>query len=447
MKVSVVGTGYVGLVVGTCFAESGNDVICVDNDHRKLKLLKKGESPIYEPGLGDLLRKNIHEKRLSFTDDLADAVRKTEIIFLALPTPQSEDGSADLQHVLNVARTIGRQMNGYKIIVNKSTVPVGTADRVREVIAAETEHEFDVVSNPEFLKEGAAVNDFMKPDRIVIGSSSQRALAIMQDLYAPFVRTGNPLILMDERSSELTKYAANSFLATKVSFMNEVANLCERVGADIDLIRKGMGSDPRIGPQFLFAGAGYGGSCFPKDVAALLNTSRAHDYPLRILDAVEDVNRRQKVVIVEKVRQHFRGKLRGRVLTLWGLAFKPNTDDTREAPALTVIGALLKEGASLRLHDPVANEEMKKRMRSEVTKKSGTAVKFFENNYDALRGSEGLIVVTEWNEFRRPDFDRMKQLMKEPVVFDGRNIYNPRIMREKGFAYYGIGRNGGPVPR
>ncbi|MGB5874821.1 MAG: UDP-glucose/GDP-mannose dehydrogenase family protein [Bacteroidota bacterium] len=447
MKVSVIGTGYVGLVVGTCFAESGNDVICVDNDHRKLKLLKKGESPIFEPGLSDLLKKNIHEKRLSFTDDLKDAVQRTEIIFLALPTPQSEDGSADLQHVLKVAQMIGKYIDGYKIIVNKSTVPVGTADSVRDVIAAETDHEFDVVSNPEFLKEGAAVNDFMKPDRVVIGSSSQKALAIMQDLYAPFVRTGNPLILMDERSSELTKYAANSFLATKVSFMNEVANLCERVGADIDLVRKGMGSDPRIGTQFLFAGAGYGGSCFPKDVAALLNTSRAHDYPLQILDAVEDVNRRQKVVVVEKARQHYGGKLQGRVLTIWGLAFKPNTDDTREAPALTVIDALLKEGVRLRLHDPVANDEMKKQLDAELTGKPGAAVKYFENNYDALKGSEGLIVVTEWNEFRRPDFDRMKELMKEPVIFDGRNIYNPRIMREKGFAYYGIGRNGGRVPR
>jgi UDPglucose 6-dehydrogenase len=447
LKVSVIGTGYVGLVVGTCFAESGNDVICVDNDHRKLKLLKRGENPIFEPGLSDLLKKNIHERRLSFTDDLKDAVQKTEIVFLALPTPQSEDGSADLQHVLAVARKIGTYMNGYKVIVNKSTVPVGTADRVRDVIAGQTEHEFDVVSNPEFLKEGAAVNDFMKPDRVVIGSSSQRALAIMQDLYAPFVRTGNPLILMDERSAELTKYAANSFLATKVSFMNEVANLCERVGADIDLVRKGMGSDPRIGTQFLFAGAGYGGSCFPKDVASLLNTSRTHNYPLRILDAVEEVNRRQKVVVVEKVRQHYGGELQGRVLTIWGLAFKPNTDDTREAPALTVIDALLKEGVRLQLHDPVANDEMKKRMQAEVAKKTGSAVKYFENNYDALKGSEGLIVVTEWNEFRRPDFDRMKELMKEPVIVDGRNIYNPRIMREKGFAYYGIGRNGGPLSR
>jgi UDPglucose 6-dehydrogenase len=432
LKLSVIGTGYVGLVVGTCFAESGNDVICVDNDVKKVRKLKKGICPIFEPGLTEFLKKNIQEKRLSFTTDLASAVKGSDIIFLALPTPQSEDGSADLQHVLAVVKQIGRAMDGYKVIVNKSTVPVGTADRVRELLAAETSYEFDVVSNPEFLKEGAAVNDFMKPDRIVIGSRSPRALAIMQDLYAPFVRTGNPLIIMDERSSELTKYASNSFLATKVSFMNEVADLCERVGADIDLVRKGMGTDPRIGPQFLFAGIGYGGSCFPKDVAALLNTSTTHHHEFQILSAVETVNKRQKRMIVEKVKKHFQGKLKGRVITLWGLAFKPNTDDVREAPALTIIEALLKEGAHLRVHDPEAMEEMKKTI--------GSSVRYFDNNYDALKGAEALLLVTEWNEFRRPDFDRMKSLMKSPVVFDGRNVYNPRIMREKGFVYYGIGR-------
>jgi UDPglucose 6-dehydrogenase len=432
LKLSVIGTGYVGLVVGTCFAESGNDVICVDNDVKKVRKLKKGICHIFEPGLTEFLKKNIQEKRLSFTTDLASAVKGSDIIFLALPTPQSEDGSADLQHVLAVVKQIGRAMDGYKVIVNKSTVPVGTADRVRELLAAETSYEFDVVSNPEFLKEGAAVNDFMKPDRIVIGSRSPRALAIMQDLYAPFVRTGNPLIIMDERSSELTKYASNSFLATKVSFMNEVADLCERVGADIDLVRKGMGTDPRIGPQFLFAGIGYGGSCFPKDVAALLNTSTTHHHEFQILSAVETVNKRQKRMIVEKVKKHFQGKLKGRVITLWGLAFKPNTDDVREAPALTIIEALLKEGAHLRVHDPEAMEEMKKTI--------GSSVRYFDNNYDALKGAEALLLVTEWNEFRRPDFDRMKSLMKSPVVFDGRNVYNPRIMREKGFVYYGIGR-------
>ncbi len=434
MKLSVIGTGYVGLVVGTCFAESGNDVICVDIDERKLKLLQKGESPIYEPGLSDLLKKNIHEKRLFFTADLKEAVQKSGIIFLALPTPQSEDGSADLQHVLAVAKEIGRHMNGYKVIINKSTVPVGTADKVREIVSKETLYEFDVVSNPEFLKEGAAVNDFMKPDRVVVGSRSTKALAIMQDLFAPFIRTGNPLIIMDERSSELTKYAANSFLATKVSFMNEIANLCELVGADIDLVRKGMGTDPRVGSQFLFAGVGYGGSCFPKDVAALLNSANSHGYDFGILKAVEEVNFRQKEVIVRKIKNHFGSSLNGLTITLWGLAFKPNTDDIREAPALRIIEALKHEGVHLQLHDPVAIEETKRQI--------GDVGKYFDNNYDALQGADALAIVTEWNEFRRPDFDRMKGLMKQPVIFDGRNIYDPQRIREKGFTYYGIGRNG-----
>ncbi|MBI5472174.1 MAG: UDP-glucose/GDP-mannose dehydrogenase family protein [Ignavibacteriae bacterium] len=432
MKLSVIGTGYVGLVVGTCFAESGNDVICVDIDERKLALLRKGESPIFEPGLTDLLKKNIHERRLSFTADLKSAIEKSEIIFLALPTPQSEDGSADLQHVLAVSKQIGQYMNGYKVVVNKSTVPVGTADKVKEIVSKETTIEFDVVSNPEFLKEGAAVNDFMKPDRIVVGSRSPKALAIMQDLYAPFIRTGNPLIVMDERSSELTKYAANSFLATKVSFMNEIANICERVGADIDLVRKGMGTDPRVGTQFLFAGVGYGGSCFPKDVAALLNSASLCNYKFEILDAVEKVNERQKEIIVEKIRKHFGSKLNGLTIALWGLAFKPNTDDIREAPALRIIEALLKEGVKLRLHDPVALEETQRRL--------GNVAEFFDNNYDALEGSDALVIVTEWNEFRRPDFDRMKSLMKQPVIFDGRNIYDPARIRDKGFTYFGIGR-------
>ncbi len=433
MKLSVIGTGYVGLVVGTCFAESGNDVICVDIDERKLSMLRKGESPIYEPGLTDLLKKNIHEKRLAFTSDVSDAVRKSEIIFLALPTPQSEDGSADLKHVLTVASQIGRSMDGYKVVVNKSTVPVGTADRVREIISKETTFEFDVVSNPEFLKEGAAVNDFMKPDRIVVGTRSSRALAMMQDLFAPFIRTGNPLIIMDERSSELTKYAANSFLATKVSFMNEIANLCERVGADIDLVRKGMGTDPRVGSQFLFAGIGYGGSCFPKDVAALLNSATQQGYDFQILKSVEKVNFRQKEIVVDKIRSHFKNALSGLTITLWGLAFKPNTDDIREAPSLKIIDALLKEGVILHLHDPVANEETRRVVKDKAV--------FFDNNYDALNQSDALVIVTEWNEFRRPDFDRMKGLMKQAVIFDGRNIYDPARIKEKGFVYYGIGRN------
>lgn len=432
MKLSVIGTGYVGLVVGTCFAESGNDVICVDVDEQKLKTLRKGESPIYEPGLTEFLKKNIAEKRLTFTSDLDAAVKKSEVIFLALPTPQAEDGSADLQHVLEVSKKIGRMMNGYKVIVNKSTVPVGTGDRVQEIIAAETKHPFDVVSNPEFLKEGAAVNDFMKPDRVVIGTGSPRALAVMQDLYAPFVRTGNPLIVMDIHSSELTKYASNSFLATKVSFMNEIANLCERVGADVDLVRKGMGTDERIGQQFLFAGIGYGGSCFPKDVSALLNTARTHEYDLQILDAVEAVNRRQKIVIVNKIKKHFGPKLKGKVIALWGLAFKPNTDDMREAPALTVVDALVREGVTVRAFDPAAMDEAKKRL--------GKSVKLCDTNYDAVKGADALVLLTEWNEFRRPDFERIKSLLREPVVFDGRNIYDPKVMREKGFTYYGIGR-------
>jgi len=432
MKISVVGTGYVGLVVGTCVAESGNDVICVDVDEQKLKMLKRGESPIFEPGLTDLLKKNIGEKRLVFTNDLESAVKKSDVIFLALPTPQSEDGSADIQHVLEVSRKIGKYMNGYKVIVSKSTVPVGTGDRVKAIVAKETKLPFDVVSNPEFLKEGAAVNDFMKPDRVVIGSDSPKALAIMADLYSPFVRTGNPLIIMDMHSSELTKYAANAFLATKVTFMNELANLCERVGADVDMVRKGMGTDIRIGAQFLFAGAGYGGSCFPKDVSALLNTSRTYDCELHILSAVEDANRRQKMVLVEKMRKHFGGTLKNKTVTLWGLAFKPNTDDMREAPSLTIIDALNREGAKVRAFDPGAMEEAKRRL--------GKTVKLFDNYYDALKGSDALVVVTEWNEFRRPDFDRMKSLLKEPVVFDGRNVFDPKVMKEKGFIYYGIGR-------
>ncbi len=432
MKLSVIGAGYVGLVAATCFAESGNDVVCVDIDEKKIRMLRKGECPIYEPGLTDYLVKNITEKRLSFTTDLTHAVEQSDVVFLALPTPQSEDGSADLQHVLKVAKQIGKAIKEYKIIVNKSTVPVGTADRVREVVGKETKVDFDIVSNPEFLKEGAAVNDFMKPERVVIGTRSQRALAVMQDLYAPFVRTGNPLIVMDERSAELTKYACNSFLAAKISFMNEVAGLCERIGADIDMVRSGMGTDSRIGPQFLFAGIGYGGSCFPKDVAALVKTAHDAGFPLHVLKAVEDVNKRQKQVIVEKVKKHFKGQLSGKSLAIWGLSFKPNTDDTREAPSLTVIELLLKEGVNLRVYDPEAMQDMKKRI--------GSVVKYVDSNYDALKGAEALLLLTEWNEFRRPDFDRIKSLLKSPVIFDGRNVYNPKLMREKGFVYYGIGR-------
>jgi len=432
MKISVIGTGYVGLVVGTCFAETGNDVICADIDEKKVRMLRKGKSPIYEPGLEGLIKSNLKEKRLKFTTNLEIAIKQASVIFLALPTPPFEDGSADLSHVLSVSKVISEHMNGYKVIVNKSTVPVGTADRVRQVIAKKANYEFDVVSNPEFLKEGAAVNDFMKPDRIVVGSNSARAISIMQDLYAPFIRTGNPFIVMDERSSELTKYAANSFLATKISFMNEVANLCERVGADVDMVRKGVGTDPRVGPQFLFAGVGYGGSCFPKDVSALAKTSEEYKYDFKILNAVEWVNKQQRILFVNKVLKHFGRKLKGKVIAVWGLSFKPNTDDMREAPSITIIKELLRHGATVYAHDPVANQEAKKHL--------GSSVRYFDNNYDALKGADALVVVTEWNEFRRPDFDKMKTLMRGKVIFDGRNIYNPQILSEKGFDYTGIGR-------
>lgn len=432
MKISVIGTGYVGLVAGTCFAESGNDVICVDIDEKKIELLKRGKTPIFEPGLEELLKKNIDEKRLKFTTDLAMAVNKTDIIFLALPTPQSEDGSADLKHVLGVAKQIGQYMNGYKVIINKSTVPVGTAFKVRDIVKKGTKYGFDVVSNPEFLKEGAAINDFLKPDRVVIGTSSEKAAKIMEDVYAPFVRTGKPIIFMDELSSELTKYAANSLLATKVTFMNEIANLCEIVGADVNNVRKGVGSDERIGQQFLFPGVGYGGSCFPKDIAALVKTSDDHGYNFRILKSVENVNRDQKKVIVKKLLKHFDNKLKGKVIAVWGLSFKPNTDDMREAPSITIINELVKHGVKVQAHDPVAIEEAKKKI--------GNKIKYYKNNYDALKGADALVVVTEWSEFRRPDFDKMKKLMKGKAIFDGRNIYNPEIMKQTGFTYYGIGR-------
>ncbi|MBI1804485.1 MAG: UDP-glucose/GDP-mannose dehydrogenase family protein [Ignavibacteriae bacterium] len=432
MRISVIGTGYVGLVVGTCFAETGNDVICVDIDEKKIRMLQKGKSPSYEPGLEELLKKNIREKRLRFATDIKHAIDKSEVIFLALPTPANEDGSADLRHVLEVADMIGRFLNGYKVIVNKSTVPVGTADKVRAVIAKKAKHEFDVISNPEFLKEGAAVNDFLKPDRIVIGSRSAKAIATMQDLYAPFIRTGNPVIIMDERSSELTKYAANTFLATKISFINEIANLCERVGADVDMVRKGIGTDPRIGLQFLFAGTGYGGSCFPKDVSALAKTSGEHNYDFKILNAVQWVNNNQRKLFADKIVSHFKGRLKGKTIAVWGLSFKPNTDDMREAPSISIITELLRQKAKIQAHDPVAIDEAKKCFT--------TSIKYFQKNYDALKGADALAVMTEWNEFRRPDFEKMKSLMRGHVIFDGRNIYDPKALKEKGFIYYGIGR-------
>ena len=434
MKITVIGSGYVGLVVGTCFAQTGNDIVCIDNNRKKIATLRKGISPIYEPGLEEMMRTNLREGRLSFTSNLKQAVQSTDILFLALPTPQSEDGSADLQHVLAVAKEIGKFMNGYKVIVNKSTVPVGTADKVRAIIARQTAFEFDVVSNPEFLKEGNAVNDFMKPDRIVVGSSSARAIEAMRQAYAPFIRTGNPFIVMDERSSELTKYAANSFLATKISFMNEIANICERVGADVEMVRKGVGSDPRVGSQFLFAGVGYGGSCFPKDVAALAKTSQDYKYEFAILKSVRKVNQTQRQLFLKKVEGHFEGKVNGKTIAVWGLSFKPNTDDLREAPSLTIIRELLAKGAKVQVHDPIAMKEAKHIL--------GSTVKYCANNYGALKGADALLVVTEWNEFRTPDFKRMKALMTAPVVFDGRNIYDPKAMAECGFTYYGIGRIG-----
>jgi UDPglucose 6-dehydrogenase len=432
MKIAVIGSGYVGLVVGTCFAETGNDVICVDNDPKKISQLRKGKSPIYEPGLEELLKKNLKEKRITFTADLKLAVTRSEVIFLGLPTPPMEDGSADLRHILEVSEQIARAMNSYKVIVTKSTVPVGTADRIRGVIGKGTKFDFDIVSNPEFLKEGAAINDFMKPDRIVVGSRSPRAIKVMEELYSPFVRTGNPIIVMDERSSEVTKYAANSFLATKVSFMNEIANLCDVVGADVDSVRKGIGSDDRIGTQFLFPGVGYGGSCFPKDVRALSKTAEEHAYDFRILHAVHDVNREQRLRFARKVVDHFKSRLKDRVVAVWGLSFKPNTDDMREAPAVTIINELLNAGAKVHVHDPAAMHEAKKHL--------GKTVTYFDNNYDAVKGADALVVVTEWNEFRRPDLDRMKKLMRGHVIFDGRNIYNPAVLKEKGFVYYGVGR-------
>jgi UDPglucose 6-dehydrogenase len=432
MKLCVIGTGYVGLVAGTCFAESGNDVVCVDIDADKIERLKRGEVPIYEPGLEELIRRNVAEGRLSFTTDLADAVRRSLLCFIAVGTPQGDDGSADLGAVIRVAAEIAEAMDGYKVIVTKSTVPVGTAERIRQVIASRTRHPFDVVSNPEFLKEGAAIEDFMKPDRVVIGTDSERARELLRELYEPFVRTEQPILFMSTASAEMTKYCANSMLAARISLMNEFANLCERVGANIDDVRRGVGFDRRIGQHFLFPGVGYGGSCFPKDVKAVIRTAEQHGLDFRMLRAAEEVNARQKQLLVEKVMQHFGEYLRGMRFAVWGLAFKPRTDDMREAPAITIIEALLRARAEVHAHDPEALGEAKKIF--------GDRIHYHRVNYDALRGADALLIVTEWNEFRRPDFDRMKQLMKHPVIFDGRNIYDPEDMAARGFVYYSIGR-------
>jgi UDPglucose 6-dehydrogenase len=432
MKLCVVGTGYVGLVAGTCFAESGNDVVCVDVVAEKVEALRQGVVPIYEPGLEELIRRNVAESRLGFTTDLPDAVRRSLVCFVAVGTPEGADGGADLSAVWAVAREIAHTMDGYRIIVTKSTVPVGTAARLREELGKHTTHPFDVVSNPEFMKEGAAIEDFMKPDRVVIGSTSQRATDVMRELYEPFVRTGNPILVMDNASAEMTKYAANALLATRISFMNEIANLCERVSADVDQVRRGIGYDRRIGHHFLFPGVGYGGSCFPKDVQAVVHTARQRGMDFPLLRAVEDVNEAQKRRLVEKVVAEFGEDLKGKRFAVWGLAFKPRTDDMREAPALTVVEGLLARGAAVAVHDPEALTEGRKHF--------GDRVSYHRTNYEALDGADALLIVTEWNEFRRPDFARMKKALRRPIIFDGRNLYEPDVMRDQGFTYLPIGR-------
>jgi len=432
MNIGVVGTGYVGLVTGTCFAEMGNHVVCVDIDQAKVDSMKQGKIPIYEPHLDVLFERNIKQNRLSFTTDLAEAVKKASVIFLALPTPPGEDGSADLSYVLGVADQLGSLLTDYKIVINKSTVPVGTAEKVHDAIAKKYKGAFDVISNPEFLREGFAVDDFMKPDRVVIGTRSERAKQVMQDLYAPFLRQGNPIYFMDERSAELTKYAANSFLATKITFMNEIANLCEKVGANVDAVRIGIGADNRIGKRFLFAGIGYGGSCFPKDVQALEHTSKQYDYDFRILQSVMEVNDAQKLVLVEKVKKYFKGNLKGKHFALWGLAFKPDTDDIREAPALYIIDELLKAGATVKAFDPEAMNNVKKLL--------GDKIVFATDEYDALKDADALLIATEWSLFRTPDFGRIDTLLKEKIIFDGRNLYDPAKMKEMGYYYNSIGR-------
>jgi UDPglucose 6-dehydrogenase len=432
VKVCVVGTGYVGLVAGTCLAEMGNDVICVDNNPAKIDSLKQGHVPIYEPGLEELIRSNTKEERLFFTTDLDDAVSKSLICIIAVGTPEKEDGSADLTAVFNVARQIAKAMDGYRVIVTKSTVPVGTADQIRAIVAEATSHEFAIVSNPEFLKQGAAVDDFLKPDRVVIGADNQRAFDIMRELYAPFLRTGNPIINMDIKSAEMTKYAANAFLATKISFINEMSSLCEKVGADISMVRTGISTDSRIGAQFLFPGLGYGGSCFPKDVKALIKTGQENGHPMHILEAVDSKNDQQRLDFIEKILTYFEGDLKGKTFALWGLAFKPRTDDMREAPSKTIIETLLAKGAIIKAFDPKAAMTARQIFGNRIT--------YCETSYEALTGADALLLVTEWNEFRRPDFDKMKKLMKRPLIFDGRNQYEIERMGRRGFEYFCVGR-------
>ncbi len=432
MKIAVVGTGYVGLVTGTCLAETGNTVTCVDINQEKVAQMKAGKVPIYEPGLDVLFHRNIEQGRLKFTTQLAEAITDAQIIFLALPTPPDGDGAADLSFVLGAAKDIAQIITDYKVVVTKSTVPVGTADKVKAVFAANTQVEVDVVSNPEFLREGVAVEDFMKPDRVVVGTQSEKAQKLMAELYGPYVRQGNPIIFMDERSSELTKYAANSFLATKISFMNEIANLCELVGADVDAVRKGIGSDERIGKRFLFPGVGYGGSCFPKDVQALAKSADENQYDFKILDAVMEVNETQKKILSDKVQSYFKGDVKGKKFALWGLAFKPETDDIREAPALYIIDELVKAGASICAFDPEAMPNVKKLL--------GDQISYAEDAYSALDGADALLIVTEWSLFRNPDFDLMEQKLKNKVIFDGRNLYDLQKMIDLGYYYNSIGR-------
>lgn len=432
MKITVVGTGYVGLVTGTCLAETGNEVVCVDIDAAKVEKMRQGIVPIYEPHLDVLFERNIKANRLTFTTSLDEGLAHGQIVFLALPTPEDEDGSADLSYVLNVSEEIGKRIKEYRVIVDKSTVPVGTAEKVHAVIAKNAQCDFDVVSNPEFLREGFAVDDFMKPERIVVGSSSDRATELMKKLYNPFVRSGNPILIMDEKSAELTKYAANSFLAAKITFMNEIANYCEKVGADVDKVRVGMGTDSRIGKRFLFPGIGYGGSCFPKDVKALQKAGRDQGYEFKILDSVIEVNDKQKTVLLPKINAHFNGDLSGKTIAVWGLAFKPETDDIREAPSIYMMEGMLAKGAKLQVFDPEAMPN--------IERSFGDRLKYASSMYNALEGADGLLICTEWSIFRTPDYDKLKQLLSNPIIFDGRNLYNVEDMEAEGFTYISVGR-------
>lgn len=431
MKICIIGTGYVGLVAGTCLADMGNDVVCVDSNIEKVEQLKKGIIPIYEPGLEELIKYNVSEARLDFSTDLQNAVKVSQVCFIAVGTPESEDGSADLRAVMAVAKEIAHSMNGYKVIVNKSTVPVGTAEKVTEVIKANTNHDFDVVSNPEFLKQGAAVTDFLSPDRVIIGSDSPRATEIMQEIYSSFLKTANRVIIMDVKSAEMTKYTANAFLATKISFINEIANICEKIGADTEMVRVGITTDSRIGTQFLFPGIGYGGSCFPKDVKALINVANTVGSGSGILQAVDNVNENQKILFLNKVLDYFNGNVSGKTIAIWGLAFKPKTNDMREAPAITIIEELLKRGANIQAFDPKAMDMAKAIF--------GNKISYTQKAYDALNNADALLLLTEWNEFRRPNFDKMKVLLKSPIIFDGRNQYDRKNVEARGFEYICIG--------